>query len=752
MKKQDSLIIQTQFITAFRYIFQRKNHIMFSLIGLGLGLACVFIISAWTIQELRYDRFHHQPKQIYMVTTDIKDNTGNISAFPETPQPLAAELASQIPQIDIAFHFLYLYGGRVIGTKERSFQDLAEKLFPGTNPINKEITYKKDQVLVVKGVFKNCPDNSSLQFDFLISYEAEYGISTEWFQLSDATFIKLLPSADPDHVHSLMRKIWREHIPYEEYDVGMISIADLRYGADFEFFNAEHGHGDRNKLYMFMGVAVLILILACLNYLILASANAIKREQEIWIRKVHGASAGAISSTFIFESVLLSILAWAAAGLISVLGLRLFEDLIGITISPSYFYICIGSGFVLSMLMVGLATGLYPAVQAGSHVMVRSKEGSRTGIMFQRNMRQTFVGGQFILSIALTISGLVIFRQAEFMKRFDSGYATGDIVEFSLSADSDTIYDFARDWLAALPGIDRFSFANESPVNLTVLNTRQNYRWEGLEEGAHTSIFQIYADEEYHKVFDIPVKKGRFFSQQDEDQNRIVINETLAAMIGQDDPVGRLIRRGDIEYEIIGVVGDFNFQHLSNEVRPLLFMCKRSQRHLFVHFNSNAAPVIESIQEKISGVTGQAVHTSFISEIRDKLYSGESQILAAILFFTVLCIILSSLGLVGMVSHSAAERTIEIAVRKVFGAESRGIMISQNLKMFKLFLPGALLGGALAWFIMTGWLDNYAYRIRIEVWVFILGPLLILVFTLLSISIQTWRASKQPPAISLKNQ
>jgi len=789
MQIQKSLIvIRHQFITALKQITRFKGHTVFSLIGLALGLACVFIISAWTIQELRYDRFHHQAKQIYMVTTDIKDNTGNVSAFPETPQALAVELASKIPQIESAFHFLYLYGGRDLSTKEHTYRetgiaagsdflkvlnfklisgdpgeldeldaiflsrDLADKLFPGMDPIGRELIYKDDQVRIVKGIFKNCPDNSSLQFDFLISYEAEYGIATQWFQLSDATFIKLLPSADPDVVHSMMRNIWREKVPYEQYDIGMISITDLRYGADFEFFNAEHGHGDRNKLFMFMGVAVLILILACLNYLILASANAIKREKDIWIRKIHGASAGAISSYFIFESVLLSILAWGAASLIAILGIRLFEDLIGIYISPAYFYTSIGLGLVASILIVGVATGFYPAVQAGSQLLVRSKARSRTGAMLQRNLRQLFVGSQFILSIALTISGLVIFRQADFMKRFDSGYSTANIAEFILPANHDTIYHATRDWLEGHPAVQGYSFANASPVNLTVLNTEQGYRWEGQDEPAHTSIFRIHVDEGYLHVFDIPLIKGRFFSPMDENQNRIVINETLAQMMGLDEPLGHNIRRGSETFEIIGVVRDFNFQHLSNEIRAFFFTCNRSQGHLFVRFQTNAENATGAVQEKLSGMSDNPVKTSFVSETRNRLYVGESQILAAILFFTVLCILLSSLGLVGMVSHSASEKTREIAVRKVFGAESRDLMIFQNLYILRMFLPGTLIGSALAWFIMKRWLENYAFRNRIEAWVFLLGPAIILFFTLLSVSFQTWKACRQPPSVTLKYQ
>ena len=369
-----------QFIQAFQHITRFKSYIVFSLSGLSLGLACVFIISAWTIQELRYDRFHHQPKQIYMVTTDIKDNTGRVSAFPETPQPLAAELAGQIPQVEKAFHFLYLYGGRDIGTEEHSFkesgiaansdflevlnfklisgnageldnlntilisQDLAKKLFPGKDPINREIIYKEDQLLIVRGVFKNVPDNSSLQFDFLISYKAEYGVSTKWFQLSDATFIKLSSSADPDAVHTLMRQIWREHVPYEEYDIGMIAIADLRYGADFEFFNAEHG--SKQRLILFIGVACLILVLACLNYINLISAYALKLTKVITIRKVNGASRKNLMGYFLSESILLAIIAWIFSVILSKTLIHFFQSLLDVQILDKYLTISFLLGFL----------------------------------------------------------------------------------------------------------------------------------------------------------------------------------------------------------------------------------------------------------------------------------------------------------------------------------------------------------------------------------------------------------------------
>jgi ABC-type antimicrobial peptide transport system permease subunit len=773
---------------ALRQIFQFKSHTAFSLIGLVIGLLCVFIICAWSLQELRFDRFHQRSEDIYMVTTDIKDHTGDVIRYPETPPPLAGELLQQVPQIENAFHFLYLYGGRTLGREEQSFKEsgiaatpeflevlnfrlssgsasdlndpntiflsreLAAKLFPEGDPLHREVLYKENQLLVVKGIFRNVPANSSLRFDFLIPYEIEYGISDEWWQLSDATFIRTTPSADVTKVHSLMKEIWSKRITDEQYDIGLISIADLRYGADFEFFNAEHGHGDRNKLFMFMGVAALILFLACLNYLNLISAHAVKRESEVWIRKVQGASSRHIGSFYVMESVILSVMAWAIATLFSVLVLPVCENLIGITISPHYLKLGIGLGLLASILLAGIASGYYPAIRAGSRALVESGDAILPGFRFRKQLLAAFVVIQFALSIGLVISSLIIFRQADFMRNFDTGYASENIVEFRLTGGSDSLRNEISSALRAVPEVESFSFAYRSPVNLTVLNSTEKWEWEGLEEGAYTSIYQIVVDEDYLNVFQIPVIEGRNFTSLDEDQGKIVINEKLAGIIGLQDPVGFRIRRGDEKYEIIGVVRDFNFQHLSSDIRPFLFFHKGSYRNLYVQLNTHAGAGLSKIQAILSTMNGSPVNYTYISEARDRLYQGEQQILTVVLFIALLCIALSSLGLYGIVSQSTATRAKEIAVRTVLGAGTRDLMISLNLNIIQMFLPGMFLGSFLAWGVMKKWLEFYSQRKEIEGWVFMLGPAVILVVALLSSASQTWKASRQSPAKALKYQ
>ncbi len=244
--------------SALKFILKFRSHTVFSLVGLVIGLACVFIISAWTIQELRFDRFHHQSDHIYMLTTDVKDNNGSVKRFPETPPPLATALVEQIPQIESSFHFYYLYGGRSVGTQNTTFKEkgiaatpeflevlnfplisgrapalddpnsiflsksLADKIFPDGDAVSKELMYQDTLVLVVKGVFKDVPFNSSLQFDFLVPYGTDYGISESWWSLSDATIVKISQSSNIEKVLPLMKEVWGQGITDKQYGVGFL--------------------------------------------------------------------------------------------------------------------------------------------------------------------------------------------------------------------------------------------------------------------------------------------------------------------------------------------------------------------------------------------------------------------------------------------------------------------------------------------------------------------------------------------------
>jgi putative ABC transport system permease protein len=363
-----------------------------------------------------------------------------------------------------------------------------------------------------------------------------------------------------------------------------------------------------------------------------------------------------------------------------------------------------------------------------------------------------FMVSQFVLSVGLVISSLIIIRQANYMRKFKTGYTTERIVGFNFPQTNDSLLYEIRNLLTSQPDVACFSFAGSSPVSLTVLSSTEKWEWEGLEAGSYTSIYRISVDEGYLDVFQIPLVEGRFFSEQDKNQDRVVINQTLAGMMDLENPIGYRLRRGDREYEIIGMVRDFHFQHLSSEIRPFLFFNGGSNRYLYVRFTSAASSGTSELLPMLSAYFDEPVTYDYISEAREQMYRGEMQILTAVLFFAVLCILMSNLGLIGIVSQDTASREKEIAVRKVLGAETRGIIISLNLNLLKMFLPGIFLGGFLAWYIMRRWLENYAYRTGMGGWVFVLGPVIILTVALLSAGFQTWKVSRRSPVLALEYQ
>lgn len=769
---------------ALSYLFRFKSHTVYSLLGLTIGLACVFVIAAWTIHEFQYDRFHHQADHIYMVTTDIQNNNKSTYRMPETPAPLAAELEAQIPHIESSFHFIYLYGGRALTSGSKTFNELgiavdskflevlnfslvsgspdllnepdviflserlAAKLFPDENAIGKSVIYKEKAGLTVKGIFSDVPNNSSLQFDFLIPYQNESENVNQWWQLSDATFIRLSQQADEEDVLNSMKKIWRANISDSQFEVGLISLPNLRYGAQFEFFNAEHG--DQKKLYLFIGIASLILILACFNYMNLVSAYYVKRRKEIWIRKVHGAGSGNIISYFLTESLVMSVVAWLFAILLSFLGSRFLGRLLEVNISLNYLVLSMGLGFFASIIIVGLASGAYPAIRLGSGMLKRSGQDGAKDHNYQQRLRHAFFLSQFFLSITLTNSSLVILHQINFMKNFEVGYSKENIAGVNLPPEVTEDIGAIRNKLETNPNIASFTFAGSSPVGLHPIFATENWSWKGLPEGTHTSFYRLYVDSEYLKVFEIPLAKGRFFANTETTSQNIVVNEKLGSLLGFKDPVGEKIRQGEEVYEIIGVVKDFHFQDLSNEILPLVLMYSPSRNNLYLKIVPPVERTIDQIQKQLVQFTEQPLSLSFIEKGFNEQYKSERKMVSGIIAFTCLSILLACLGLVGLISYSTELKTKEIAIRKVHGSLNYHILILLNRSTLRLFVFGLMAAAILTWLLMNTWLDSFAFRVNIAWWIYGLGGMLILLIVLLSVSAQTIKAARKNPAVALK--
>lgn len=783
-------MIRYNFKAALRSILRFKSHTVISLLGLIIGLSCVSVISAWTIQELMYDNFHERSETIYMVMTDLQDKDGNFSSFPETPPPLAGELENQIAGIETGFHFVYLYGGRSIKTDQFSFKEtgiaadsklldvlnfplkignpmaldepnsilltesLAKKLFPNESSLGKILhygvyrEYGVDQELVVSGILEDVPENSSLKFDYIISYQLESDKPDKWWQFSDATFIKLQEGADINDVKPLAEKIWKEHFKGDQYRINFFPIKDLRYKAKFPFFNVEHGN--IQKLYTFIFVAALILLLACLNYINLISANASKRANDVAIRKINGANTRTLLGYFLTESMLMALISWCFAALLSRLVLQFFESVLDISIVIHYLNLSFLAGFFITLIVVGIISGLYPAIMLSSFLPKKIGLLSSSNFTFQNKLKGAFVAIQFILSITLTIICLVIIRQTNFMSDFEVGFEHQHTVKIFLHKQQAKDFRGLKNTLTAYPEIHEISFAGTTPINLSTIFTTGSWAWEGLNDEERTSIYRMNVDENYLKVFQIPLKKGDFFIGSESDTNKVVINEMLVAMMDVDDPVGRILKRGKKEYKIIGVVKDFNFQHLSNQIQPLVFVYSQSKNNMFVKTSDQTNKAIKLLQDENKKLGNAPLTYAFVSDKFDEMYQNERDISIGILSFTGLAILLSSIGLVGLLTFNTEMKTREIAVRKVFGAKINQIAYMLNTGLMRWFAIGTLLSFLIAWFAMNKWLEKFAYSISLDWWIFALGALIILIFTIVTVSLQTWKAAIKNPIEALK--
>ena len=769
--------------TAFRNLVRLKSHTVISLVGLVIGLASVFVISAWTIQELLYDRFHEQAGNIYMVITDIKDNNGNVSTVPETPPPLADELKEKIPELENSCHFIYLYGGRLFQIDGHRFMEtgiaadarifdilsipliagtatsleepntillsekLADKLFPEQEVIGQSLLFDKDKTLVVSGIIKDLPENSSLQFDYIIPYQLPYGISQEWWQLSDATYIKITSEADFNKIKSIAQEVWRERITDDQYNLNLIPVTKLRYGAKFEFFNAEHGSSQ--NLFIFNCISILILILSCLNYINLVSASFIKRTDEVIIKRVNGASTKSLIGDIISESILLSILAWLIAIPFTILLYHLFQSILEVNIALHYLYVSLAAGFFISLLFVGFLSGIYPGVMTSS-IQPSIRGNNRYSFISQQRWRNVFIVSQFVLSISLVIASLVVIKQTNFLRNYDVGYEKDNIIQIVLPRGKLEQTQSLRDDLMSNPQIESICLAGSSPVHLPPIFTSEGWTWKGLPEGSHTSIYHISADHNYLTIFQIPLIEGRFFSSLKTDLDKVVINEKLADLLGFSDPVGERMIRGEKQYEIIGVVKDFHFQHLSNNIKPFLFLYSDSKTKMFIKMIEPSKQVLDQIRGKLVEFSDQPFRYDFITDKYDELYRNETKLTKAILVFTLLAIILSCIGLIGLISFTTETRTREIGIRKVCGASISEILVLLNMGIIKWILLGVLISWIFSWIFLNRWLESFANRITLDWWLFVLGAFIILLLTILTVSFQTWKAASRNPAEAIK--
>lgn len=770
---------------AIRKLLQYKTHTLLGLGGLTISLTSIILIVAWTIQELQFDKFHSQAESIYMVTANVSDANGNITQFPETPPPLAQKLKERIPAIKSSCHFIYLYGGRLLNTGNNAYNErgiavnsnffevldfpllagnleeienpntifiskkLSEKLFQNQVALGKDIVYHNNKVLTVRGILKDVPVNSSLNFDFIVPYKQESENNGNWWQFSGATFIKSTPNENIQDILKTAQSIWKEKFTNEPYKLNLVRLTDLRFHADFDFFNAEHGNAQ--KLFIFISIAILILILACFNYINLISASTVKQTDQVRIRKLNGANSLNILKSSLTSSVLDSIIAVVLSLFLSFIFVHLFQRVIDVKIDIYYLAISFLFGTVGSIVLIGIISGLYPALATSNTLVFNS--GSNLGKTEKSKSIFTniFVLGQFVLSISLMIVSLIFINQIKYLNNYNTGYNADNILQVFLPPEESNNYYSLKESLLAYPDIENVSMARISPVNVSSMFSSNNWKWDGFVENNQTSIYNLDVDNNYPDIFNLELVSGRFFTNSEAEKNKVVINEALAKLLNFNASTGKTILRGNEHYQIIGVVKNFNFQNLTHKIQPLLFLYHPQQNRMFIRFKGAKDESLAIVQKNFkSFFKTHPFSYSFIKDELDSLYSNEKKLTLGLVVFAIITIFLSCIGLVGQITFNVENRKKEIGIRKVCGAETKEILVLLNKNLIFWFTVACIFSYPISWYTTNKWLQTFAYKTSGNFWLFLLGGFVIVSIALLTVSFQSWKAAIKKPVDTLK--
>jgi len=781
-----------------RNIRKNKGYSFINIFGLAVGMACCILILLWVKDELSFDRFHDNADVIYRVTEHQYNSSGDYFPVAVTPWPLAEALKDDFPEI-VDSARLRILSGRLISYKDKKFnerdfvavdpsflkmfsfplvkgdistaltepntilitEETAARYFGDEDPIGKVLAYNNNIDFKVTGVLKNVHHNSHVQFDFLVPFEStlrEFGWTDSWWTNNYTTYVQLADNTYVQHisdkVYNYMKKIHSEN----RTRLIMQPLTDIHLRSDYAIDLYGQTENKAIYIYAFSVIAVFVLLIACINFMNLSTARSEKRSKEVGLRKVVGASRHNIITQFYGESLFMTVISFFIALILVYLLLPAFNNVSGKLLSldsmkePVFLL-----GLFGIMLITGLVSGSYPALVQSSFQPVDSIKG--TGLRLSSKsgkslFRSTLVVVQFTLSIILIVGTLIVYKQINYMLNKELGYEKESIVYFTKRGNLRTQYDAFKSELLRDPNIVGVTVSSDIPT-YTVHSTT-GFSWEGKTPETSFLIHQFSVDHDYVKTFNMNIIAGRNFSREfpvDETTQSFIVNETAVKAMGLKNPVGSKFSLYRNEGQIIGVVEDFHYKSLQKEIEPLVLRIE-SQRdnYVFVKFRS------EHMQEAIASVRGvyksfnpdYPLEYTFLDEAVERLYDSEQKTRKVFNYFTLVAILISCLGLYGLAAYMAQQKTKEIGIRKVLGASIMNIVTNLSKEFILLVFMANTIAWPLAYYFMNKWLKNFAYRIDLSVWTFVLSGLAALAIALLTISYQSIKAATADPADSLR--
>ncbi len=776
---------------AFRNIRRHKGYSFINITGLAIGIACCLLITIWVLDELSYDKFHENAATLYRVEEN-QDYSGRQFHVYLTPHPLSPALKDEIPEIKEATRYVYA-GGLLMRHEEKAFfedyiwavdpsflnmftfplikgdkntafdspyslvitEDVADKYFGEEDPLGKVISVNNQYDFTITGVMKNVPHNSYFRFEIIIPYEflrTTGQTDEEWGSNSIHTYVQLQDNIPAEQVNEKIFGFIRTRLPENRTNLMLMPFTSLRL---HEYGGWEQSGNAVQYVYIFSLIAFFVLLIACINFMNLSTARSSNRAKEVGLRKVIGAQKRQIVHQFYGESVLFALIALLFAVIVTSFLLPVLGNLTEKNLSWNV----AGTGMILVGLVIitlftGLVAGSYPALFLSTFQPVRVlKRSLKSGVASSR-FRKILVVVQFSLSILLIIGTIVVYKQMNYMRNARLGWDKEHLLFIPLRADIRKSIDVLKTELKRDPKIlgithvfqlPGFNFGNAGGAD-----------WDGKDPNQEVLIGINAVDFDFIETLKIEMAEGRSFSKEfasDISSNSFIVNEEVAKLMGKESVVGERFSFVGREGTIVGVMKNFHYQPLQNKIEPLAIHIEPDYfNYILIRIPpeniSDTLKFIENTWNRL--IPHYPFGYMFLDEAFDRMYRNEQTIGTLLKYFAVLAVFVACLGLFGLASFTAEQRTKEIGIRKVLGASTSQITLLLCREFFVLVLLANLIAWPAAYFVMNNWLHNYAYKTSLGLFIFFTAMGLALIIAIISVSYQAVRAALGNPVNSLR--
>ena len=803
-------MFKNYFKTALRNLWKNKTFSFLNIVGLAIGIACAGLIFLWVEDEVNFDSFNVKKHRLHVAYINASFDAGIFTHW-STPGVMAPVMQAEIPGIantcratEDQTRLLFSIGDKSVyasgkyaetslftmftlpftqGNAKTAFSQLhslvitektAMKFFPqdaahgnGKNVIGKTVRVDNGQNYVITGVLKDIPDNSSLQFEWVAPFQTWYQQNPwaqSWENIGITTYVELEPWADAASINKQLYSFIQKRAPSSINRVFLFPMNDWRLYNDFE--NGKQTRGGRIEyVRMFSVIAWIILIIACINFMNLATARSEKRAKEVGVRKVLGSGRRKLVAQFIGEALFMTFLATIVALMIMILALPTFNMLV-----QKNLLLGINRPLHLSLLILiaficGLVAGSYPSLYLSSFNPVIVLKGFMLKKGSAAFVRKGLVILQFTVSIVLMIGTIIIYRQIQHVKKRNLGFDKNNLVEISMQGDMATHFDAIKQDLINTGMVENVAVSDHETIYGG--NYTDNLSWAGKPPGNKTLISWRSVGPEFIATSGLQILKGRDFQLTDSVNYdipvkfvNVIVTQSLEKLMGNGSAIGKILFRENdttLYATVVGVANDYVHGNMYDKPGPIVYFCIAPRFSNLMYIRCKAQRNLKQTLAKIEAVIKRnnpayPFEYRFVDDQFNKMFQTEMLISKLSTIFATLAIVISCLGLFGLSAYTAERRKKEIGIRKVLGASVLGIAGLLSKDFIKLVLIASVIGFPMAWWAMNSWLQNYPYRIKISWWIFVITGIAALLIAMLTISVQAIRAAIANPAKSLRTE